>query len=76
MIDVSSDPLLNVCVKRRQKHAGSNNGSEVQEQEVVIVHDFNEVAPRRRSDSSMPAEEWEEAHPSTGNPAYRYYDWK
>lgn len=63
--------MVDVGVERRQDECGKDDGEEVQEHEVVVVHDLCEEALGRLVGSgAVPTEQRQEAHQGPRDPAH------
>lgn len=62
-----------MSIKGSQQHTRCDDGGEVQEQKVVVVHDLDEVAAGRGVHGRVPAKQWQQADTGTRNPAHSDY---
>lgn len=63
---------VDVCIEGSEQHAGRHNGGEVEEQQVVVVHDLDEVAAGHVG-AGVPAEQRQKPHARARHPAHRDY---
>lgn len=74
--DLFHDHPVYVGVESRDQQSGEDDSGEVQEHEVIVVHDVREDAPVIAHLAGVPSEERQEAHQSARHPARAYYTWK
>lgn len=74
--DLFYDHPVYVGVESRDQQGGEDDRGEVQEHEVIVVHDVREDAPVVARLAGVPSEERQEAHQSARYPARAYYTWK
>lgn len=63
-------------VEGRHQQRWCDDGGEVEEYQVVVVHDLNEEAGEAARGSGVPAEQREEAHSGASHPAHADDHWK
>lgn len=70
------DDPVNMRVEGRHQQRRRDDGGEVQEDQVVVVHDLHEEAGEAARGAGVPAEQRQEAHGGPGHPAHADDHWK
>lgn len=69
------DDSVNVRVEGRHQQRRSDDGGEVQKDQVVVVHDLHEEAGKAARRAGVPAEQRQEAHRGASHPTHADDHW-